>query len=116
MPNDVQLNPGPMDAHSPHSISLSNKGLRVFHWNVRSLNNTKYEEIRTLVENDESQLDVLTITEWWLDDTVADSEIYIPGDKIERKDKNRKVAGGVLMYISSHITYCRASRYESSDL
>ena len=47
---------------------------------------------------------------------MADSEIYIPGDKIERKDKNGKVAGGVLMYISSHITYCRASRYESSDL
>ena len=69
-----------------------------------------------LLENDESQLDVLIITEWWLDDTVADSEIYIPGDKIERKDKNGKVAGGVLMYISSHITYCQASRYESSDL
>lgn len=108
MSTDLQLNPGPIDAHSPHTISLSNKGLRVCHWNIyiRSFRTTKYEEIGTLLENDES----------WLDDTAVDSEIYIPGYKIERKDRNGKVAGGVLMYISSHITYCRASPYESSDL
>ena len=83
---------------------------------ILSFRTTKYEEISTLLENDESQLDVLIITDSWLDDTATDSEIYIPGYKIERKDKNGKVAGGVLMCISCHITYCGASPYELSDL
>ena len=40
MSTEGQLNPGPVDAHSPHTISLSNKGLRVCHWNIRSFRTT----------------------------------------------------------------------------
>ena len=111
--NDVQLNPGPDVSYSPHNFSLPNKGLRVCHWNVRSYNNTKYEEIRTVLTDERTQLDILIITESWLDNTVTDSEINIPGYNIERKDREEKNGGGVLMYISNEITYSRASTYES---
>ena len=98
--SDVELYPGPVACN----ISLADKGLRVCHWNVRSLNNKKYEEIRALLTTDNPQLDVLVITESWLDESRGNSEIYIPGFNIERKDRVGRSGGGVLMYISTGLT------------
>ena len=86
------------------------------HWNVKSYNNIQYEEIRTVLTNERTQLGILIITESWLDNTVIDSEINIPGYNIERKDREENNGGGVLMYISNEITYSRASTYESKQL
>ena len=61
-------------------------------------------------------MDVLVITESWLNDTISNSEIDIPGYKIERKDRTGKTGGGVLMYISNDIDFNRASNYESKEL
>lgn len=45
------------------NILLSTNGLRMSHWNVRSLNDEKFQEIRSLLERQPSSLDVLVITE-----------------------------------------------------
>ena len=77
------------------------KGFKVAHINVRSLYN-KLDEVRSLLT--ESDLDVLCISETWLDDTISDSEINILGYIPERKERNRQ-GGGVMMYIRDSIAY-----------
>ena len=46
------------------------------------------------------------MTESWLDQSILDSEIDVPGYVIERKNPNRH-GGGVIMYIRDSITYTR---------
>ena len=77
------------------------KGFKMAHLNVRSLYN-KVDEIAYLLCK--SQLDLLCITESWLDNSITDSEIHIPGYAIERRDRNRN-GGGVLMYIKDTLKY-----------
>ena len=76
-------------------------GLKVAHLNIRSLFN-KFEEIKHILCK--SQLDILCLTETWLDNTITDNELYINGYKIERRDRNR-TGGGVMMYIKEHLNY-----------
>ena len=69
--------------------------------NIRSLY-YKHDEIKLLLA--ESNIDVLCLSETWLDSTIPDSQIHIPGYTLERKDRNRE-GGGVLMYIRHDISY-----------
>ena len=77
------------------------KGLKVGHLNVRSLYN-KYDEIMSILT--QSQLGILCLNETWLDNTITNSQIHIPGYVIERRDRNR-CGGGVSMYIREDIDY-----------
>ena len=54
-------------------------------------------EIRYILIN--SPLEVLAINESKLDDTISDTEVYIPGYIIIRKDRSRS-GGGVALYRS----------------
>ena len=109
--DDDSKTPHPSTARvNPPSISLLPTGLRICHWNIRSLNNDKFEQIKSMLLKPDTQLDILIITETWLDSSHSDGEYYIPEYLIERKDKR---GGGVLMYISSHLTYTRARTFET---
>ena len=68
---------------------------------MRSLYN-KYDEIMSILT--QSQLGILCLNETWLDNTITNSQIHIPGYVIERRDRNR-CGGGVLMYIREDIDY-----------
>ena len=50
-----------------------------------------------------AKVSVIEITESWLDDSVTDSEIEIPGYSLQRRDGNRKMCLGP--YINSNISY-----------
>ena len=76
-------------------------GLRISHLNIRSLYN-KLDEIRYIVI--ESDIDILCMSETWLDDSIQNSELHIPGYVIERHDRNR-TGGGVIIYIKDSIIY-----------
>ena len=76
------------------------KGLRTANLNVNSL--IKHiDEIRITLAN--SLFDILAINESKLDDLIPDSEIYIFGYNIIRKDRNRN-RGGVALYIRDTIS------------
>ena len=76
------------------------KGLRVANLNVNSL--IKHiDEIRITLAN--SPFDILAINESKIDDLIPDSEIYIFGYNIIRKDRNRN-GGGVALYIRDTIS------------
>ena len=76
-------------------------GLKLAHINVRSLY-PKIDEIRFLLT--EMSIDVLCISEAWLDETISDSQIKVDGYIIERNDRNRH-GGGVALYIKEDIDY-----------
>ena len=47
---------------------------------------------------------IIGITESWLDNTVNDSEISIPGYCVVRRDRDRN-GGGVCVYVKSDMAY-----------
>ena len=85
------------------------KGLNVSHMNVQSLIPC-FDEIKIWLKD--NPYDVFTLSEKWLDSTIHDSEIKIPGYVIERTDRNRH-GGGVAIYIKDDIHYIRRCDIEN---
>ena len=81
-------------------------GLRIAHLNCRSLLPHK-EEIFNLMCD--AQIDVLALSETWLDDTISDREIFPVGSGVslirDRTDRNRH-GGGVAFVVSEQLRIC----------
>ena len=89
-PSSVYPNPG------PNSINFS-----IAHLNVRSLNdNDKLSEIYVLACLYEFDFSAFSET-WSVNSSVSNDSILIPGYSLPvRKDRVRKLGGGVAMYCS----------------
>ena len=74
----------------------------MIHLNIRSLRNTAHliqlRELATV-----QKLDVITISETWLNSTVTNVEVSIDGYKLFRQDRSRKRGGGVCAFIGEDI-------------
>ena len=73
------------------------RGLKLVHLNIRSLRH-KTDSLRLEGLNNKS-VDVLTLSETWLDDTVQDSEFTLPGFTCVRLDRahgTKQGFGGVV--------------------
>ena len=88
------------------------KGLRICYLNVRSLVN-KIDEMRVFCET--HQKHVLSLNETWLDSSISNSEIQLPGYSLVRRDKTRR-NGGVLIYVSSNLNYKVIQEFENDQL
>ena len=80
------------------------RGLKVLVANVRDL--------QLLAE--ESELDIVAITESWANSSVMDAELALDGFSMFRKDRERDVeqmGGGVLLYIRNNIVVAELSEY-----
>ena len=62
----------------------------------------RIDEIRYILIN--FPLEVLAINESKLDGTISDTEVYIPGYIIIRKDRSRS-GGGAALYIRENVSY-----------
>ena len=83
-----------------HCIT-SCRGFKLACINVNSL--CKHiDEIRYILIN--SPLELLAINESKLDGTISDTEVYIPGYIIIRKDRSRS-GGGVALYVRENLSY-----------
>ena len=72
------------------------------HLNVRSLKNIAHLlEVKELVKF--NNIDILTISETWLNSTVTNSEIAIENYKIYRLDRLHKKGGGVCAHIKKNL-------------
>lgn len=62
-------------------------------------------------------IDVLTLSETWLDDTVPDAEIQPAGCDFSllRRDRNRN-GGGVAIVLSSRVHYCQKCDLSSGHI
>ena len=81
--------------------SCIKRGLRIAHLNARSLVSC-IDDIRLLIH--EEQLDILTLSETWLDGTINDLEVCPTGMNIIRKDRNRR-GGGTAILISDRLRF-----------
>jgi len=82
---------------------FKNRGLHFIHLNSRSIL-PKLDEIHLLAKSTNAA--VVAVTETWLDSSVTDQEVAVPGYSIERRDRNRE-GGGVALYIRNNIAYNR---------
>ena len=110
---DVAANPGP----DGHSKSVLNCYLQ----NVRSLkavnndgisNENKMSDLQDIVYS--RDLDIICLTETWLNDSINNREIFPLGYNIYRKDRLTRVGGGVLIAVKS--CYCSSELHMTSDL
>ena len=84
--------------NSKHGNSNNNENkLRCIYMNARSIVN-KIKELKVMIE--EENVDIIAITETWLNDNVTDDEVSINGYTLFRKDRRYEVkcrGGGVAM-------------------
>lgn len=92
--------------HGFNTISTKRKviisKLKTVHLNIRSLRNrTHYLQLIDFATS--NKIDVLTISETWLNTTVTNIEIKIDGYNVYRLDRLHKKGGGVCAYIRDNI-------------
>ena len=92
-------------------INVNKKGIKVCHLNIQSLTSC-FDEFKLWFKK--NSFHVITLSETWLDGTIHDSEIDIPGYVFERKDRNRN-GGGVAVYIKDDIQYSRRNDIENDN-
>ena len=94
--HDIEVNPGPNN----YTVGTQKKtnNVKIAHLNVRSL---KRREHFILVKESilANKFDVFTISETWLNNTVSDLELEIPGYSLHRLDRQTKKGGGVCVYV-----------------
>ena len=96
---DIAQNPGPGGA-------LRGNGLKVCHWNVQHLADSKLKEMRVLLtspNNKEEKPDILILTETFCSVKVPDSFYSTPGYQMYRKDRTGKSGGGILAYVNNSL-------------
>jgi exonuclease III len=99
---DVELNPGDA-AEEITQLKLPSKGLRIGHWNVERLTDSKLEQISFLL-NTSKNVDILFLLETVLKPTKSDSVFNIPGYEMFRKDRSgRKPGGGLIAYVADNV-------------
>jgi len=72
--------------------------IKVAHLNARSIKNRDHY-ILTKNLAAENDFDILTVSETWLDSSVTDLEVEIPGYVVLRLDRHDKPGGGVCAYV-----------------
>jgi hypothetical protein len=91
---------------------FQSKGLHCIHLNTRSLL-PNISEMRLLAVKTNAK--IIAISETWLDETVTDNEINIPGYSVIRQDRNRE-GGGTCIYINSQLAFNRRPDLNVPDL
>ena len=90
------------------------RGLKCVHQNIRNLLN-KLDEIRYIINTLKSRIHLILFTETWLNSSVLDEEVSIPGYTIFRKDRGSK-GGGVIVYVRDNLSVIRRSDLERPDV
>ena len=103
MPNMDSMQQSITSPQRSHILGTSciKRGLRIAHLNARSLVSC-IDDIRLLIH--EEQLDILTLSETWLDGTINDLEVCPAGMNIICKDRNRR-GGGTAILISDRLRF-----------
>ena len=82
--------------------NISKSKLKMIHVNIRSLRNSAHLiQLRELAV--QQKLDVITVSETWLNSTVTNAEVSIDGYKLYRQDRLHKRGGGVCAFIREDI-------------
>ena len=108
---DVEKNPGPATTTKTGDKNKKNKFLTVIHVNTRSLL-CHFDDVSALMSSERPHISALSET--WLDSSVVDGEVHIPGYTLFRFDRNRS-GGGVAMYCADNLPFSVLSCSRSSS-
>ena len=86
-------------SHSSPSASSLNS-LSIYYANCRSIL-PKLDALR--VEVSSTNPSVIALTETWLDTSIPNSELCIPGYSIVRRDRDRR-GGGILLFVNDQLS------------
>lgn len=89
-------------------------GLNVVHFNARSLNGSKLDDVRIIFEN--SKVDVVCVTETWFNAEVTDSHYKINGYNLFRNCRKGRKGGGVAVYCRTNINAKVVNMSNDSDV
>ncbi|XP_071950945.1 uncharacterized protein [Antedon mediterranea] len=106
---DVESNPGPGNTQT--------SSVKVYYQNVRSLKN-KMDVYNSDLNAHliQSNLDIVALTETWLNCNVLDSELSVSNYTLFRRDRDTdKRGGGILMLVNNKFTCNRVERLESDS-
>ena len=104
--SDTSIQPSVLNCNKGNLFPIKHfAGLTIAHLNVRSLLSC-YHEIEITLYN--HSIDVLTLSETWLDDSVNDCEVCPSLYSVIRYDRNRR-GGGVAILVSNRVPFyiCR---------
>ena len=114
---DIHPHPGQTtdsDSCASHHAKQANNNLRCFSFNAQSLCSVNKSTDGLFVSNLQSfqdlafleNLDIITVTETWLNDNISNNEIFPTGYNVIRKDRSSgKRGGGVLIALLNNINY-----------
>lgn len=86
--------------------------LSILYTNCRSVL-PKLDHLRLLASTQNPHL--IAVTETWLDDTISDNEVTIPGYQLVRRDRNRH-GGGIAILIQDHLPFTVILSHASAEL
>ena len=115
--DDNKITPDEIDEHSISNLNFKRRGLHFCNQNIRHLK-PKLDDVKLLLRSSNS-VDILGISETFLNKYVDDQTVGIEGYTFERKDRDQcdEIAtnngGGIIMYIANHVTYTRRTDFES---
>lgn len=81
-----------------NSAGKPQSDIKIAHLNARSIKNRDHYILtkNLLAEND---FHIFTVSETWLDNSITDLEVEIPGYDVYRLDRHEKTGGGVCAYV-----------------
>ena len=88
------------------AFNLPNKGLKIIQLNTRSITN-KLDQIRLMLPK--KSIDILAITETWLDNSWTDNELVVSGYNLFRRDRETAQGGGIIIYTHNSLSAERRS-------
>ena len=113
---DIAVNPGPIN----FSEIQRRRGLRLCHWNIQRLTDTKFEEIslalNTSEQSPEQKLDIFILTETFCTSKVPDKYYDIKGYNLYKKDRLDKKGGGILVYANENVKTKRRTDLEAEHI
>ena len=92
------------------SEATNQRGLKFLHQNIRSLRG-KLAELNILISQCPN-LHILAFTETWLNDSITDGEVSLPGYSIYRSDRDDGLGGGIAVYVKESLSVIRRSDLE----
>ena len=92
------------------SEAVNQRGLKFLHQNIRSLRG-KMDELNILVSHCPN-LHILAFTETWLDNSISDGEVSLPGYSIFRSDRTNGRGGGIAVYVKETLSVIRRADLE----
>ena len=97
---DIEMNPGPF-TQGPTNIDCSMTGFKMFHLNIRGLQNN-FDELREILLT--NKIDIFGITETFLA-SESNFNMEIPGFTFIQRNRNSGLGGGVGAYIRDRINF-----------